>query len=699
MAKIKLHELKNLVTKLVTRFIEEIKRRTKNVHREKSMLLGLVVIFLLLILVPSTTLGYIATTGASDALIESAKSNISNTVEQANRYFDTVVVRTEALMDGLAMDKTIQELVNDKSTEYDEIHRLAEERLAAIVESNDYINGIYVLLGNNSYVYYGVEPSVNMDAVLKSGWYQDAKEANGKHIWINEHTGIYTKEKYSISLGRYMTQGTSEGMVLMDLNYDVFSSVLREIVLGPKDTLFLVTPTKKIITREAERVTESSQRNKLTDYVIDKAQSSNAGIFEYEYGIESIVAYNKSAATGWSAIALIPKEIVVEKSNVMQKKVIVAGAVFSVLAVAIGVLVSLGITRNIKTITRAMQRAAGGELKTTPDIKRKDEIGRLTDSFNKMILQMRDLIGKSKSTVNSVNESVQEVQKETKSVAEFSEDVSRAMEQVAAGATRQASDTDAGLRAVQGLADKIDTVINDTRHMEETSVKFKELTDDGIRAMTALEEKTDGVRQITSQLVVEMESLSKSIKSISSITQLLNNIGDQTKLLALNASIEAARYGAEGKGFEVIASEVHKLAEQSTAATKKIKELVNKIFLKTEESANIVSKADDSIKEQSEAVKVSTEVFSKIAASTSDIVESIGSIYNAITDIGQSKDEVTESIRNTAGISQEVAAAAQEVAASTESQLASIQTIHKLSEKLAVVADELANDMQVFIVE
>ena len=694
MAKSIRHELK----RVVTGGNGEKKRKTKNVHKEKSMLFGLVVIFLLLILVPSTTLGYIATTGSSDALIESAKLNISSTVEQTTRYFDSVMIRTEALMDGIAMDRAIQELVSE-SIDYDETHRLAEERLAAIVESNDYINGIYVLLGKNSYVYYGAAPTIDMDAVLKSEWYLNAKAANENHFWINEHTGMHTNKKYSISLVRYMTQGKSDGMVIMDLNYDVFSSVLLDIDIGPKDTLFLVTPTQKIITREGERGTESSQRSKLTADVMERAQNSNAGIFEYEYGINSITAYNKSAATGWTAIALIPKEIVVEKSNVMQKTVIMAGLGFSLLAVAIGVLVSLGITRHIKTITSAMQRAASGELKTTPSINRKDEIGRLTNSFNKMILQMRDLIGKSKATVNSVNESVQHVQKAAKSAAELSEDVSRAMEQVAAGATGQAMDTDTGLRAVQSLADKIDTVINDTKHMEETSVKFKELTDDGIKAMTTLEEKTDGVRQITSQLVGEMKDLSASIKSISSITQLLNAIGDQTKLLALNASIEAARYGGDGKGFEVIASEVRKLADQSTSATKDIKELVNKIFLKTEESVEIVSKADDSIKEQNEAVKVSTEVFSKIASSTSDIVESIGSIYNAITDIGQSKEEVTESIRNTACISEGVAASAEEVATSTESQLASIQSIHKLSEELAVIANELANDMHVFIVE
>lgn len=671
----------------------------KRLNREKSMLPRLVVIFLLLILIPLTVLGHIATTGASDALIESAKHNISSTVEQTSRYFDTVVIRTEAIMEEIAMDRTIQELVSKKSDNYGETRRLSEEKLAAVIEANDYINGIYVILGKDSYVYSGSEPSIDMDGILKSGWYLKVKGANGKLFWVNEHTGLYPKQRYSIALGKYVSQGQSDGVIILDLNYDVFSKVLMEIVIGKKDTLYIATPTQKIITREGERATESSQRTKLTADIVERATSNHEGIFEYDNGIKNIAAYHQSEVTGWYAIALIPYEVVTERSASMQLNVIGAGAIFSLVAVVIGIMVSLGITKNIKSLMDAMQRAASGDLKTIPSIKRKDEMGRLVDGFNSMVAQMRDLIGKSKSAVESVNNAVHKVQEAAKSTAELSEDVSKAMEQVATGATEQAMDTDKGLKAVQSLADKIDTVINDTKQMEETSERFRELTDNGIKAMQVLENKTDGVRSITTQLVEEMKALGSSIKKIGSITQFLNGIADQTQLLALNASIEAARCGEDGRGFEVIASEVRKLAEQSTSATKDIEGLVNEIFVKAEESTNIVYQADDSIKEQNEAVKESTEVFAKIASSTKAIVTSIGNIFNAINEIGQSKDEVTASIQSISTISESVAASAEEVAASTESQLASIQSINKLSEELTLVANELSSDMKVFILE
>ena len=332
----------------------------------------------------------------------------------------------------------------------------------------------------------------------------------------------------------------------------------------------------------------------------------------------------------------VSEELIKKSGN----SLIMITTVISIFGILLGIVIALflaqRITRPILEIVDRIKKIASGDLTGESLVtKSKDEVGQLIKSTNEMILSLRNLIGK--------------VSENAMSLAASSEEISASTEQIASGSQQQANDAAASSEMVKEVAGAIKNVSMNAEAASSSSEKTVIAAEDGGRV---IRETVNGMAEI-SQKIGELSS--KSVQ-IGEIVEVIDDIAEQTNLLALNAAIEAARAGEAGKGFAVVADEVRKLAERSSKATKEISELIHSIQQNTEDSVAAVTAGNVT-------VTTAGETFGQIVKLVKESASKVAEIAAAGEEVAAQSNEVLIAVENIASVSEETAAGIQETAA------------------------------------
>ena len=209
-------------------------------------------------------------------------------------------------------------------------------------------------------------------------------------------------------------------------------------------------------------------------------------------------------------------------------------------------------------------------------------------------------------------------------------------------------------------------------------------------------EKSEKTKESTIKVNEIIKDMYDSSLQISTISDALTNITDQTSLLSLNASIEAARAKEAGKGFSVVASEIGKLAEQSRISTEEIKDIIENIQHKAAIAAESVEATKVVVEEQDISVSQTQTIFEEILKSIDQMSESMKNIREQIVVTNSDKETLLSSIENISSVSQETASASEEVTASTEEISATMEQFSSYSLELKNLAIKLSEEAEKF---
>lgn len=373
--------------------------------------------------------------------------------------------------------------------------------------------------------------------------------------------------------------------------------------------------------------------------------------------------------------------------NAGANELLIVIAITLSLATVIGAIIAILFSRNLALPLRALSHRVGEVAKgnLTVDLdetERKDEIGQLNNGFNEMVGQLKSLItdvGVAITEIQTTSTNLTAVAEETNA---YSDDIARAISEVAIGASTQAQDAEDTNHTTQELGFQIDMLHDKNEIMLASSHRMKASNEDGLQNLSILKDKSKESFDLIQHVQEVFDSLIIKVREIEGIVGTINEISDQTNLLALNASIEAARAGEHGKGFAVVAEEVRKLADQTSQATDLVKNTLRGIETETSLVTTEMKKTHIIVQEQNDSVAMTESSFEEIERAVEQIIESIEDVTAGVEHLNDSKSIMLESITRIALISESNASSSEEVTASIEEQLRAVQVVTESSTDL-----------------
>jgi methyl-accepting chemotaxis protein len=398
---------------------------------------------------------------------------------------------------------------------------------------------------------------------------------------------------------------------------------------------------------------------------------------------------------------------------------------------ALGMVITRSITRPLANMQQAAEALALGEVdQSLEEVERRDEIGALAASFQRMIdyikgvsdtadtvaagdlrveiesRSAKDVLSRSMQTMaDKLRQMMAEIRDSSSEVASSADEISASANQIASGAQNQSSSSEETSSTMVEMASQIDNVAHSVQslatNVDQTSSSIQEIgatieqtarnadnllssveeTSSTIEQMTtsisAVADKVSGVEEVSKdaarvaseggqKLSELINGIGSNSKNIGKIVKIIEDIADQTNLLALNAAIEAARAGEAGKGFAVVAEEVNRLAERSMKSTSEITSFVESMQTDTDQ-----------------AVDISGKILSQIADSVGRTSSLVTEVYATTQEQSSGATQILRTTRHMQQITQELAAAAKQQATGARDITTAVEGMNQMTQQVA----------------
>lgn len=315
----------------------------------------------------------------------------------------------------------------------------------------------------------------------------------------------------------------------------------------------------------------------------------------------------------------------------------------------------------------AIEGVARGNLTQRIDVSSSDEIGGMAKHFNSFVDKLHGIIGQVAQSSDKVSSSAEVLRKSSDQMAQNIEEVAARVGCVATASEEMSSTTSAIAQ----------NCIIAAKSSESASDNAKNGADVIQSAISAMKRISDRVTDCASIIV----NLGARSEQIGGVLGLINDIADQTNLLALNAAIEAARAGEHGRGFAVVADEVRKLAERTGNATKEIEETIKAM---QSETKNAVSSMKQGVVE----VETGTVEAAKSGQALQDILKQISTVSTEVNQIAVASEEETATTNEIAGSIQEISLVMQQTAAKIQENVDASHQLADLSKELQGMVEQ-----------
>ncbi|HQX06290.1 MAG TPA: methyl-accepting chemotaxis protein [Zoogloea sp.] len=372
----------------------------------------------------------------------------------------------------------------------------------------------------------------------------------------------------------------------------------------------------------------------------------------------------------WATVVSVPTSAIVGSAESLRATAILLGLVSAglITAVLFGLLTAL--TRPLTQLSRAMSELSSGDADLTRrvPIDRADELGRTAASLNAFLDRLQSMF--------------RDVRDESQALAKGLRAVNRSTEQVAMSSRTVADTTSENAATIEEITVSSGHIADHAREADEAMLTTREQSRRSAAAVNAMEAQMRNIGATIERLAGSLGELSARSQQVAGVVQVIREVADQTNLLALNAAIEAARAGEQGRGFAVVADEVRKLAERTTSSVQEISSVISTI---QHGAAGAVSSMQSSRTLVSEVV---------LAASTAS--ESMTGICHSASTMQGAIDNISDALREQRGASTELARNVEAIAQMSEENSAAVGSVASTAHRLLTVADSLKSSVSRF---
>lgn len=328
--------------------------------------------------------------------------------------------------------------------------------------------------------------------------------------------------------------------------------------------------------------------------------------------------------------------------------------------------------------------------------KRQDEFGIMARAILNLQQRLIDVVSNIKDQSSRLFNSSNGMHKHAADMNETTTQVDTAVNEIAQGATSQASQTQTASENVITIGNMIEETNEEVDGLDQTANKMKESHRTAVSILRELGDTNERTKNSINQIAEQTKTTNESAGKIREATSIIANIADEMNLLSLNASIEAARAGEAGRGFAVVASQIQQLADQSSDSAKQIEQIVDELIKDSDQAVATMDTVKEIIDQQSDNVDRTKNAFEELSVGIDDSISAVASISGKMKQMDDARKNVVETVSSLSAIAQENAASTEESSASVSSITTIADEIEESSGDLKNIAKELDNDMNMF---
>lgn len=468
---------------------------------------------------------------------------------------------------------------------------------------------------------------------------------------------------------------------------------------------------KRIMTSAMDENGNRILKSKAGDVIVEKVLNGGEEYFSEAVSIEGTLnygyfmpVYQNGSDTDIVGMVFVGTNKQDKDAVVMRLLGSIVAAVVAIMLVCLIVSTKLAstISKNIRTSIKTVEKIAAGDLNVQVNnklLKSKDEIGDLS----RVTITLRDAMQR---TILEINQNVQKLLEASSLLGTAADNTNGTMNKVRSAVNRivensaeQAENSKSTSEHMRLMGENITETSAEVEALNSNAEFMHQSSEKAAETLSNLQHINSEVERIIGEVQEQTNRTNDSVQQIHKATAFITSIAEETDLLSLNASIEAARSGESGRGFAVVAEQIKKLSEQSNQSSSEIEETAMMLSEDSQKAVEIMQKMQEIIVSQSESMQDTQKVVEEVVAQIANSMQSIQQIKETTEHLANVRNEVLQAVETLSNIAQDSVSGTKKTYEDTEEVVDTFKQVYMSAEQLREIADQLAGSVQYFHVE